>query len=392
MTQTAPPRPVLASRVPSGGTDVAGFYLTHFMGAVFPLSAGIALYGWHAAVAVAMVVGSAAVAVTVWRRIGPRGRMINYPHALWLALVLAMILPAQLAAMPLGGQSLWPILPLAGLVLVIFLWMMGGLGSGHIHPVVATYLLLVICFGHALVPHQILNRSHLFTGELLNSGPTDDRNLQNEPWIARHVSPTDADYREPAAERLTHYTTGRDIPFRQWEPLQSLLRDKMPPLEDFIVAGQPGVIGGSSVVAVIIGGLFLLYRGVIDYRIPLLTCAAAYLALLLFPIPQAILSSGPQWRWAAFRLPSITWSVGITFVNYEMMASPLIFTSFFLATSAAIRPMTRRGRTLYAIGLGVGSAAAQLYFSVLYGPYLALLVMSLLTPELDRWFRAKPLI
>jgi Na+-translocating ferredoxin:NAD+ oxidoreductase RnfD subunit len=74
------------------------------------------------------------------------------------------------------------------------------------------------------------------------------------------------------------------------------------------------------------------------------------------------------------------------------MASPLIFTSFFLATSAAIRPMTRRGRTIYAIGLGVGSAAAQLYFSVLYGPYLALLVMSLLTPELDRWFRAKPLI
>ena len=53
-------------------------------------------------------------------------------------------------------------------------------------------------------------------------------------------------------------------------PMLELLRDRMPPLEDLIVGGQPAPVGLGSGVAVIIGGLFLLYRGLIDFRIPLL--------------------------------------------------------------------------------------------------------------------------
>ena len=164
----------------------------------------------------------------------------------------------------------------------------------------------------------------------------------------------------------------------------------MPPLQDLIVAGQPGPLGLSSVVAVIMGGLFLLYRGMIDYRIPLLTCVAAYVALMVLPIP-ALIDNGAQWRWGAFRTPATGWSAGITFVNYEIMASPLIFTAFFLATTASIRPMTARGRAVFAIALGLVAAALQLYVSVSYGPYLALLIVSLFTPELDKLFKIKPL-
>jgi Na+-translocating ferredoxin:NAD+ oxidoreductase RnfD subunit len=282
-------------------------------------------------------------------------------------------------------------LPLAGLVLVILLWLFAGMGGGHVHPTVATYLLLVICFADALVPHRVLNRGHLLTGELFHSGPTDSRDSHNEPWISRRGSSTDADYRDSTAERLTRYTSGREeVRSRKWLDLQGLLRDGMPPLEDLIVAGQPGALGLSSVVAVIIGGLFLLYRGMIDYRIPLFTCAAAYVALLVLPIP-ALIDNGAQWRWGAFRTTASGWSAGITFVNYEIMASPLIFTAFFLATTASIRPMTGRGRVVFAIALGIASAVLQLYFSVSYGPYVALLVISLLTPELDKWFKVKPL-
>jgi Na+-translocating ferredoxin:NAD+ oxidoreductase RnfD subunit len=388
MTPVAATRPVVPS-VPGGRIGVAGFYFAYFMGAIFPLSAGVMLYGWHAIVAVAAVMGSTAASIALWGRIGPRGRMIRYSEGLWFALLLAMMLPAHLAAAPTGGEPVWPILPLAGLVLTILIWLFAGLGGGHVHPVVATYLLLIICFGEALVPHRVLNRSHLLTGELLHSGPTDSQDLHNGPWIDRRNSPADSDYQEPTAERLTRYTSGREeVKSKKWLDLQGLLRDSMPPLEDFIVAGQPGALGASSVIAVIIGGLFLLYRGVIDYRIPLLTCAAAYLALLVLPM----IENGVQWRWGAFRTSANGWSVGVTFVNYEMMASPLIFTAFFLATAAIIRPMTRRGKTIFALAFGVTAAAFQLYLSVSYGPYLALLIVSLLTPELDKWFRVKPLV
>jgi Na+-translocating ferredoxin:NAD+ oxidoreductase RnfD subunit len=392
MTQTAPSRPLIASAVPSGGMGVGGFYFTHFLGAIFPITAGIALYGWHAAAVTLAVVASAAGAVWFWRGIGPRGRMLHYPQALWMGLLLALMLPAHLAGDTNNGSMLWPILPVAGLVLVILLWLLGGLGGGHVHPVVATYLLMVICFGGALVPHRVLNRSHLLTGELFHTGPADARMLQNEPWIGRRNSPSDADYLEPTAERLTRYTSGRQtVRARKWMDIQGLLRDSMPPLEDFIIAGQPGPVGISSVIAVIIGGLFLLYRGIIDFRVPLLTCLTAYVALLFLPIP-AVIDNGPQWRWAAFGTPANGWSIGLTFVNYEMMASPLIFVAFFLATSATVRPMTRRGRTVFAILLGLACAASQLYLSVSFGPYLALLLVSWITAPLDRVFRVKPLV
>ena len=392
MTQTAPSRPLIASAVPSGGMGVGGFYFTQALGTLFPMTAAVALYGWHAAVVVLGVIGSTAAAVAFWRRVGPRGRMLHYPQALWMGLLLALMLPAHLAGETYSGQTLWPILPVAGLVLVILLWLLGGLGGGHVHPVVATYLLMVVCFGGALVPHRVLNRSHLVTGELFHTGPADARVLQNEPWIDRRNSSTDADYLEPTAERLTRYTSGRQpVRARKWMDIQGLLRDSMPPLEDFIIAGQPGPIGISSVIAVIIGGLFLLYRGIIDFRVPLLTCFAAYLALLFLPIP-VVIDNGPQWRWAAFGTPANGWSIGLTFVNYEMMASPLIFIAFFLATSATVRPMTRRGRSVFAILLGLACAASQLYLSVSFGPYLALLVVSWITAPLDRIFGVRPLV
>ena len=384
----AAPAPVLASPIPRGEIGVSGFYATHFMGAVFPLTAGLMLYGWHAAVVLAGVAIAAAISVAAWRRIGPRGRTLHYPHSLWFALLLALMLPAEIAS---PSPALWPLIPLAGLLLVILLWLLGGLGSGYVHPAVAAYLILVICYGELLVPHRILTRDHLLDGELFRSGPADSRALYNQPWINRRHNLNDSDFQEPAGERLTRYTSGREVPSRKWLPLSGLLRDSLPPLEDFIIAGQPGPIGASSVIAVIIGGLFLLYRGVIDFRVPLLACLAAYAALLILPIP-AVIADAPQWRWATVHNSGIGWSVALTFVNYEIMASPLVFTAFFLATAPAIRPMTRRGRAIYAIAFGIVTAAFQLYVSASYGPYLALLIVGLLASELDRWFKPRPLV
>lgn len=391
MTQAASLRPVLAGPVPRGEIGVEGFYLAHFLGALLPLTAGLVLYGWRGAAVLAGVLGSGAGAVAAWRHAGPRGRTLHWSQCMWLALLLGLMLPAHLAARPTSGAvAAWPLVPASALLLVILLWLFGGLGSGRLHPVVITYLVLVILFRSMLVPHQVLNIDHMVSGDLLRSAPADARGVR-ESWIGRRHNAADADFQEPAAERLTRYTSGQEVSPRRWLPLYGLLRDSLPPLEDFVVAGQPGPIGASSAIAVIIGGLFLLYRGVIDYRIPLLTCAAAYAALLVFPVP-VVITDVPQWRWAVFRLPDINWSVAVTFVNYEMTASPLIFTAFFLATAPAIRPMTRRGRTIYALVLGVATAAMQLYVGVSYGPYLALLMVSLLTPALDRMFRVKPAV
>ena len=64
----------------------------------------------------------------------------------------------------------------------------------------------------------------------------------------------------------------------------------------------------------------------------------------------------------------------------------------YLATAPAVRPMARRARVLYAAAAGALTAIFQLYLSVSWGPYLALLAASLLTPLMDRWFRPRALV
>src|SRR5665213_1868084 len=377
MTTTALPRPAELTALPHSGLSVPEFYSMHFMAALVPMTAGLLLYGYRAAVAIMLVGLGTAGGVAIWRRIGSRGRQLSYPHALWLALLLAMMLPAQLASTQIPGveQTPWYLLPAAGLLLTIFLWILGGLGAGRVHPVLVTYLFIATLFVHLLVPHWVLQRNHLFVGDVLKGQPSDIRTAETDPWTHRYkVRGQDSEYSVPASESLTHFTASGRAP-RGWLPIQSLLRDQMPPLEDLIIGGHPGPIGSGSAVAVIMGGLFLLYRGLIDFRIPLIIILVELACLLVFPTP-AVLTEPTQWHWIVSRRPEVGWGTGITFANYELMASPSLFMALFLATSPSIRPMSRRARAIYATVAGAGSAALQLYMSVSIGPYLALLVAS----------------
>ena len=403
-----PPRgPASSVRLLHSGMTVGRYYSMHFLGALFPLTAGVMLYGWRAAVVVIGVMASAALALAFWGNIGGRGRQLHLAHTLWLALLLGLMLPAQLASnVPLAGapaagadggrEPAWPLIVGAGGGLVVVLWLVGGLGKGYAHPVVITYLLLFVAFRGVLLPEFVLARDHLVAGDVLKAPdqpPGGAGGVSPDPWLRRAADPPfHALHAEPAGAWLTAYTTGRLKPERGQMPLHELLRDRMPPLEDLIVGGHPAPIGTGSAIAVIIGGLFLLYRGLVDFRIPLLVPLAAFLALLVLPVPTVVRETGAHWRWLAMREPDVRWETAVTFVNYESMAGPLLFASFFLATAPALRPLSRRARVIYAVGLGVLCAAGQLYVSVAVGPYLGLMVASLASPVFDRWFKPRPLV
>jgi Na+-translocating ferredoxin:NAD+ oxidoreductase RnfD subunit len=377
---------------------VGRYFGMHFLGALFPLTAGLMLYGWRAAAVVGAVVLSALAAAGLWRNIGPRGRQVHLAHVVWLAALLALMLPAHLAtSVPLVRRDAawppWPLLVAAGVALVTILWLLGGAGAIYVHPVLVTFLLLFIGFRQDLVPNWVLGRDHLVAGDVLRAPPEIPANVSPDRWLSRAPEPGEHAFRtDPPALWLTDYTTGRLRPERGQMPLHELLRDRMPPLEDLIVGGQPAPIGVGSAIAVIIGGLFLLYRGLIDFRIPLLAPLFAFVALLVLPVPTVVRETGAHWRWLALREPDVRWDTAVTFVNYEMMAGPLLFVSFFLATSPSLRPLSRRSRAIYAATLGVLSAAGQLYIAVSIGPYVALMLTSLLSPLLDRCFKPRPLV
>ena len=345
--RTAPRGP--AGRSPlQGGTSIALLLGQYARGASIPLLAGLALYGWRAAATVGLLIGCTAGAAAIWQRIGRRGRQLRMRHCLWLAMLLGLMLPAHLASRavlaPVSAFAPWPLIPAAALSLVIMVWMLGGPGSGRVNPVLTTWLLLFVLFEPMLVAHRVLPIRRLFTGDVMDAPPPDPSTpapaATKTPWYASAPPSELPMYLEPAAQRLLGYTTAVR-PERAPRSVPVLLRDEMPPLENLIVGGDPGPIGASSAVAVIIGGLYMLYRGLIDYKIPLLIVLSALVTLLVLPIPVFINEQGPQWHWLAFRGDYLTIPAAMTFVNYELLGSPLLFMGFFLATSVAVRPMTR---------------------------------------------------
>lgn len=378
---TATAVPIIAAPLVHSGATTKRFYRAWLTALLFPLTSGVIFYGWRT-LGVVAAAGAAAMAGTlVWRRVGPRGPLIPFFSTLISALLLALTLPA----LPTRGNDPIVIAAFAGLTLAFVSWLVAGRGWARLHPTAAAHLVAAALFAAALVPNWTLQRSRAVLGDLRAGGRATPPVLASEPWMSRPpMRGQDAVWAEPASQELLRYTTGREWPQREALPLQSLIRDHLPPLEDLVVGGHPGPIGTSSAIAVIVGGLFLLYRHVIDFRIPLWIVISAYITLVALPTPTAVGHSGPTHTWFASFDPRVQWVTGITFVHYELMASPLLFMAFFLATWPAVRPMSRRSRMVYAALIGIAAAAAQMYVSTAHGPYLALLLVNAATPLLER--------
>ena len=375
------------------------YYTLHMLGALFPLTMGFAVYGWRAVGVFLVVFLSAAAGAAAWRRIGSRGPALRWGHVLWMSELLSLMLPAHLlsdriALMPQTGFGAWAVLVGGALLLVFLTWLLGAAGHPWVHPLLLTYLALVILFSPLITPHFVLHRAKMLMGDVLDVGQTHGVFASREvAWLQLKERPArDALYIErSAADSLTKYTRGQRVLERERISLDAMLRDAMPPLDDLVVGGHPGPIGTSSAIGVIIGGLFLLYRSLIDYRVPLLIILVAFLSFLVLPVPVLITSDSTQYYPLFLPRATTNWAMVITFANYEMLASPLLFVAFFMATSPTIAPASREGRAVFAILVGFLSAASQLYISCAVGPYIALLVADLLTPWLDERFSSDTL-
>jgi hypothetical protein len=382
-----------AATPPAAGRAALGqYYLLRLMGAIFPLAAGLLLYGWRALGLVVLLALSALSAVWVWRKIGPRGAALHPAQALWMAVLLGLMLPAQLLSGRAPGDSsparyTWTIIPAAGALLAIFIWLSSGPHLRRLHPILATYLLLALTFGATLEGRYVLHRHRLLIGSLTDAVSIDSPQVpRDEAWIHwPRPRPADAvHFESTAAESLSRYTLARQADRPAWFSIDGLLHDAMPPMEDLIIGGHPGPIGASSIIAVLVGGSFLIYRGAIRQHVPFIAVLTAYAWLLVLPIPVAMTENHVRWHSLVLPGAHLDWTTMLTFANYELLASPLVFAALFLATNASICPKGYRAQATYAFIFGTLAAGAQLYVSCSAGPYIALLLAAQLSLWLER--------
>jgi coenzyme F420-reducing hydrogenase beta subunit/Na+-translocating ferredoxin:NAD+ oxidoreductase RnfD subunit len=135
-----------------------------------------------------------------------------------------------------------------------------------------------------------------------------------------------------------------------------------------LFAKYHGWVGGFSSIIVIIVGilLFAAARRYIKWRI-----TAAYL------VTTAVFA-------VVLGLPFVYGGDIVLRVLFHLFMGSSIFMAFFMATDPATTPITRRGQVIFGIGLAILTMIIQTYMGFLGGSILALVVMNLTTPLLDR--------
>jgi electron transport complex protein RnfD len=136
------------------------------------------------------------------------------------------------------------------------------------------------------------------------------------------------------------------------------------PLVELLLGQTPGCIGETSGLLLVLGGVFLLLRRDIDWRIPagiLLAVAAGSGALYLID---------------AARYPGPLFSV---------FSGGLLLGAFYMATDPVTSPLTPRGAWIFAVGIGLLVVLIRVFGGFPEGVMYAILLMNAATPLIDRY-------
>lgn len=140
---------------------------------------------------------------------------------------------------------------------------------------------------------------------------------------------------------------------------------ELPPFWDVFIGNIPGTIGEVSKLALLIGAVYLLIRGIISWRIPITYIATTFICTVIFE------------------------RVGLYDAFYQLFLGGLILGAFFMATDYSSSPVTPLGQVIMGIGCGILTAVIRLYGGYPEGVTYSILLMNVATPLIDKYTQPK---
>lgn len=167
-------------------------------------------------------------------------------------------------------------------------------------------------------------------------------------------------------ERITSLAVNYDVPdaVSSATPLASLKAGELPQdtFFDMFLGNTAGCIGEVSALLLIIGGLYLIFSGVITWHIPVAYIATVAAVCAIFPKAE------PRFD----------------FVLCELVAGGLMLGAFFMATDYATSPVTPTGRLIYGFGCGLITVFIRYFGGYPEGVSFSILIMNLLVWYIDK--------
>ncbi|MHC1739067.1 MAG: RnfABCDGE type electron transport complex subunit D [Ignavibacteriaceae bacterium] len=129
-----------------------------------------------------------------------------------------------------------------------------------------------------------------------------------------------------------------------------------------------GSIGETSGLAILIGGVFLIIIGVVNWRVPL----AMIIGILVF--------GGIFWLLDPAKYPT---------PFFHLMAGGFMFGAFYMATDWVTSPLTNKGMWIYGAGISMMIVIIRLFGGLPEGVMYAILFMNGFVPLINRYTKPR---
>ncbi|MBQ9251793.1 MAG: RnfABCDGE type electron transport complex subunit D [Clostridia bacterium] len=267
--------------------------------------AGVVLFGWNALAIMVTSVLSCVVSEYAFQRISHQKILIGDWSAVVTGLLLAYNIPAN--------APLW--IPLIGGVIAIVLvkQCFGGLGGNFMNPALTARAILFVSWSGVM------------------------SNYPNTRFMTDAVSTA--------------------------TPLAQMAEGKFVSYMDLMLGNCAGVLGETCKIAIIIGGLYLILRGIVDWRIPVCFIGTAFICYLI--------------------------QDGFIVAYDQILSGGLLLGAFFMATDYVTCPMSGLGRIIFGVGCGLLLFVIRSFASYIEGCSFAILFMNVMTPLIDRFTAGK---
>ena len=151
-------------------------------------------------------------------------------------------------------------------------------------------------------------------------------------------------------------------------PLAELKAGEAVNTMDMLIGNIRGTIGETSVIAIMIGAMFLILMGVIDLRIP-----GTYIVTFVIFI---VIFGGHGFD--------------AQYITAHLCGGGLMLGAWFMATDYVTSPITSSGKVLYGVCLGILTGLFRLFGGSAEGVSYAIIISNLLVPLIEKATLPRP--
>ena len=261
------------------------------------LIASVIIFGYRAVVVTGVCVAGCVLAEFIWQKLMHQKVTVGDLTAVVTGILLAYNLPV--------GIPIWQALVGCIVAIIGIKQLFGGVGKNFVNPAITARIVMFLAFSVSMTT-----------------------------WVFPDAV--------SSATPLGLISTGAT--------------DQLPSLLQMFLGVRGGCLGETSVLALLLGGIYLVIRKVITWHTPVVYIGTVFLFTL-----------------ALGQMPV-----------YQIMSGGLMLGAIFMATDYVTTPYTAIGKVVFGLGAGILTVIIRVYGSYPEGVSYSILLMNILTPYINR--------